>query len=217
MRTLSRGLRWPQRKGCTEGRDGCCTGGRDGCCKRIEIAGIASFLLSNFSPAATNDTQTAAKSNSKITTSTTEPEIATPTYNQPDKGNKDKATNANPTTGTDATNQQDKTATSTNNITITEAAREIANLPTISNTLLRFIGAHKCLCKACAHEYHEELEDEMSLDAAAIYKASLSREARQAVKQKYLEEYRVQMMTEASQEVIQEEKAKIEGGGASRM
>lgn len=85
----------------------------------------------------------------------------------------------------------------------------MANLPTISNALLRFVGAHACLCKACAPEYHEDLEDEMMLEAAEIHKASLSREVKQAVKQKFLDEYRAQIITEASQEVIQAEKANM--------
>ena len=71
------------------------------------------------------------------------------------------------------------------------------------------LGAHECLCKACAPEYHEELEDEMLLDGADIYEARSSREAKQELKQEFLEDYRVQMMTEASQEVIQAEMAKM--------
>ena len=64
--------------------------------------------------------------------------------------------------------------------------------------LLRFVGAHEGLCKAYAPRYYEVLEDKIILGAEERYEASLSKEAKREMKQNCLDEYREQMITEAS-------------------
>ena len=75
--------------------------------------------------------------------------------------------------------------------------------------LLRFVGAHECLCKAYAPKYYEDLEDKIILGAKESYEASLLKEAKREMKQKYLDEYQEQMIIEASEGVIKAQKAKV--------
>ena len=64
--------------------------------------------------------------------------------------------------------------------------------------LLKFIGAHKCMCQSCDPEYHKDLQAGMVKEARSHYEASLINEVKQGLMEQFVKDCTEEIYSDAN-------------------